>query len=231
MNSRSWIHSHPVQAALRTYALSLSLSLGPSLLPFITAFLTGRSRKTGLKALIRVLQRELGLDGFACSMTLSVGGGLALRELWAAHDSVPEQREALPQHRNFLTSLSPSRKTFIASMVSSSFGILLLQAGRRRSFHLRQKSLSPVILVPPLTPPTSTPKYSFRTSDTLDLTLLFFVRAVDSLLQNYIRRTTCIKGLGTTLAGNKMSQKKSPKAATTLTSRIDGIVFWACSAR
>ncbi|KAG6890399.1 hypothetical protein C0995_008753 [Termitomyces sp. Mi166 len=229
MSSRSWIHSHPVQAALRTYALSLSLSLGPSLLPFLTALITGRSsRKTNFQAFIRVLRRELGLDGFAFAMTLSVGGGLALHELWAVHGDEPKQPEPLSQHRRLIASLSPSQKAFITNIVSSSFGILLLQAGRRRFYRLRQEFLSPVVTLP-FTPPTPTPESRIRISDTLDLTLLLLVRAADSLLQTYIRKATLMKHA--TSAETRVSQKRGTKAATTLTSRIDAFLFWACSAR
>ncbi|KAG6899935.1 hypothetical protein C0993_005135 [Termitomyces sp. T159_Od127] len=202
----------------------------PSLLPFITPFLTGGSRKTNFQAFIRALEREMGLDGFASAMSLSVGGGLTLRQLWAAYDSVPEQLETLPQQRNFFTNLSPSQKTFIANMASSSFGILLLQAGRRR-YHLRNKFPSLVTVTPSLTSQTSTPKSGIRISDTLDLTLLLLVRAADSLLQHYIRRTTCVKDVGAALVRNRVSQEKRAEAATILTSRIDGFIFWACSAR
>ncbi|KAG5335659.1 hypothetical protein C0989_000841 [Termitomyces sp. Mn162] len=218
---------HPAQTAFRTYALSLSLSLGPSLLPFMTALVTGKScRKTDFQAFIRILRREFGLDGFAFAMALSVGGGLALRELWAVHDSVPEQPEVLSQHTESFTSFSPSQKTFITNMISSSFGMILLQAGRRRSYRLRQELLSPIVTLP-LIPPTPTPESRIRVSDTLDLTLLLLVRAADSLLQTFIRRTALVKDVGTTRA----SQEQGTEAATILTSRIDAFVFWASSAR
>ncbi|KAG6898094.1 hypothetical protein C0992_005421 [Termitomyces sp. T32_za158] len=158
-------------------------------------------------------------------MTLSVGGGLVLRELWAAHDSMPEQLEALPQQKNFFAGLSPSQKTFIANVASSSLGLFLLQAGRQRSYRLRDKLLPPAKVTLASTPPTSTPKLRIRTSDTLDLTLLLLVRAADSILQDYIQRTAPQKN------GTRVSQENVAEAATILTSRIDGFIFWACSAR
>ncbi|KAG5722505.1 hypothetical protein E4T56_gene2885 [Termitomyces sp. T112] len=193
----------------------------------MTALVTGKScRKTDFQAFIRILRREIGLDGFAFAMALSVGGGLALRELWAVHDSVPEQPEVLSQHTESFTSFSPSQKTFITNMISSSFGMILLQAGRRRSYRLRQELLSPIVTLP-LIPPTPTPESRIRVSDTLDLTLLLLVRAADSLLQTFIRRTALVKDVGTTRA----SQEQGTEAATILTSRIDAFVFWASSAR
>lgn len=75
--------THPAQVALRTYALALSLSLGPSLIPFATTLVVRRkSSRTNLSALWRILRRELGHDGFAFAITVSVGGGAALRHLW-----------------------------------------------------------------------------------------------------------------------------------------------------
>ncbi|KAG5647996.1 hypothetical protein DXG03_007030 [Asterophora parasitica] len=89
---RPWVHSEPVQFALRTYALSLSLSLGPSLVPFLTALLKRKlSHKTGIKAFLRVLRREFGFDGFAFAMTLSVAGGAALGSLWDALNAAPKE--------------------------------------------------------------------------------------------------------------------------------------------
>ncbi|KAJ7786317.1 integral membrane protein [Mycena metata] len=71
--------THPAQVALRTYCLSLCLSLGPSLVPFV---IFRRSEKTSRKALKRVLAREFGLKGFAFSVTLALGGGSFIREVF-----------------------------------------------------------------------------------------------------------------------------------------------------
>ncbi|KAF8078617.1 hypothetical protein FPV67DRAFT_1557883 [Lyophyllum atratum] len=249
MKSASWIHGQPLQVALRTYALSLSLSLGPSLIPFVTAFLTAKpSPRTGLKYLRRILRREIGLDGFASAMTLAVGGGALIRELWRILDDAPQERQN--SFRNHMKArvaglnLTPAQKTFISNIISSSFGILLLQAGRQRSYRLRRDLTSPSVSIP-LTPPTPsvTSAQTNRPSDTLDLTLLLLVRAADALLQILIRKATdkfpsgaedrrdsshVNAGLmGETLVKDESRQEK----AKLLTSRIDAFVFWACSAR
>lgn len=63
--------THPSQVAIRTYGLALSLSLGPSLVPFVLSLITRRkSSKTGLEALKKILRRELGCDGFAFAITI-----------------------------------------------------------------------------------------------------------------------------------------------------------------
>ncbi|KAG6911958.1 hypothetical protein DXG01_000206 [Tephrocybe rancida] len=223
-----------IQSALRTYALSLSLSLGPALLPFVTALVTAKSSpRTNFKALIRVLRRELGFDGFAFAMTISVGGGAALRELWYTLEDTPQQSVPSQPHRKSVANLSPSQRTFIANLVSSSFGILLLQSGRRRSSLLRQELLPPVVAIP-LTPPTPAPRADIRVSDTLDLTLLLLVRAVDSLLQKFIRTNAKRKydnKSDTTLEADMSEKEGAEEAANLLSSRIDALVFWLCSSR
>src|SRR5436189_3760143 len=75
--------NHPSQVALRTYALALSLSLGPSLIPFLVSLVVPKFRgsKTSFASLKRVLRRELGHDGFAFSITFSVAGGAILKQL------------------------------------------------------------------------------------------------------------------------------------------------------
>lgn len=243
----SWIDAKPVQIALRTYALSLSLSLGPSLIPFITASLTSKSSpRTGLQALKRVLRRELGLDGFAFAITLSLGGGAAINDLWRAiEESTPKGGSTSPQNRikTLLTnsSLSPIQKTCIANAISSYLGILLLQSGRKRVYRLQQGLVPPSTTVP-FTPPTLALPSSraIRTSDTLDLTLLLLVRAVDALLQTFIRhnsetvqKTSDTGSLPNSdiAAVNEKSKLESHKLMKKTTSQIDAFVFWACSAR
>jgi hypothetical protein len=210
-NSKPWIDrcvpflpkdpTHPVQIALRTYALALSLSLGPSLLPFIvitfSKLINGkikRSTKTDLATLKRVLRRELGHDGFAFSVTLSVAGGAAIRDLFhnanastgiESRDSNGSRIKAgrawssrgaqclfkLQLLKSRLLSASPEQQTFTSHVISSFIGFLLLQAGRARITRLRAASK-------PTKPSDHAP--------TLDLTLLLLVRAVDSIVQTFI---------------------------------------------
>ncbi|KAJ6604656.1 hypothetical protein DFH09DRAFT_1123413 [Mycena vulgaris] len=156
--------SHPLQVAIRTYCLSLCLSLGPSLIPFVTS----RASKHALK---RVLAREFGFGGFAFSITLALGGGSFIRELWRALDDLdadaPENAAAV-KLQTWLSALklSSAQKTFFSNVVSSSAGLLLLQAGRSRSQNSGpSRSKDPA-------------------SRTLDLTLLLLVRALDAAVQS-----------------------------------------------
>ncbi|KAF9453821.1 hypothetical protein P691DRAFT_755182 [Macrolepiota fuliginosa MF-IS2] len=267
--------THPTQIALRTYALALALSLGPSLIPFITAWLGGqKSPRTNLLALKRVLRRELGHDGFAFAITLSVGGGAALRHFWNTLDtpavSLTKSPDLAPgtimqgkEAQDAATSagtvtcmttqlwesisgpvkewlkkidLSPEQRTLTANAIASSVGILLLQAGRERALKSsRATSLK-------------AKRRSSEVSPTLDLTLLLVVRALDCLVQSLIH----------TQSGGKMRDEK-PKVThqhhsaaeprlvkdmlekeqrkrknvlrEKLTTRLDAVLFWACSAR
>ena len=267
--------THPVQIALRTYALALLLSLGPSLSPFIVDIFSKLinvkarrlSTKTDLATLKRVLRREFGYDGFAFSMTLSVAGGAAIRDLFRSAnastsiescDSNGPRTETsrasssrgvqclLQLLKGCLLSASPEQQTFISHVMSSFFGILLLQAGRARTAKLRA---------------ASKPTKPIGRATILDLTLLLLVRAIDSILQTFIlQKSQPIAGYinnasspgdqsmedssrsGTgqqhpeaQLVHDKLvkekSKKETHKIKLKLTSRLDAFVFWACSAR
>lgn len=245
--ARPWMEdaTHPAQIALRTYALSLSLSLGPALVP-IAASLFQTSTKPALVPLKRVLSRELALDGFAFAVTLSVAGGAAIRRIWPTlyqehediaipHDSLLQRSQ--PAWRRLRASIaqldiSSAQKTFLSNVLSSSAGIMLLQAGRQRA--LKQKSSVSL--------PARVAR-AIRTSPTLDLTLLLLVRAVDSILQTLVRKAVepaltkedGARGGSIAAATDKLLQEKLKKKLNRkvkiLTSRIDAFVFWACSAR
>lgn len=224
--------THPAQVALRTYGLALSLSLAPAVTPLLTSVLTtNKSTKTHLKALRRLLKRELGLGGFAFAVTLAVGGGSILRSLWNVLDQLPPPSDDEHPYRRVLRRLQRSlasldltvtQKTFISFCLTSSLGIFLLQNGRHRSIFSRPKP-----------------------SRTLDLTLLLLVRALDAVVQSFVFhrssrvRDQSTKSHHTSLPPDALRQRllkekheiAQKKNRDTLTTQIDGLVFWACSAR
>ena len=63
----------------RTYGLSLSLSLGPSLISLLAR---GPLNKKSYARISALLKKELGPSSFAFAMTVAVGGGTALEALW-----------------------------------------------------------------------------------------------------------------------------------------------------
>ncbi|KAL0951178.1 hypothetical protein HGRIS_007909 [Hohenbuehelia grisea] len=255
------VPTHPAQVALRTYGLSLSLSLAPSLLPFVIARLSSSRQniKYGRAAFLKVLRRELGLDGFAFAMTLAVGGGVALSRAWSRFDQ-PDRLRGLDgksedpsghhalyararsalQSLSARLSLSPAQETFISNMFTSLIAVLLIQAGRRRTARLRNVP-SPVSTIP-LTYPS--PYQSQASSPTVELTLLLLVRAMDALVQIFVYKRT--ERRKPRLELNRLyaepdavrqsllreqEKRESERKRKVLTTRIDALVFWACSAR
>ncbi|PBK77357.1 hypothetical protein ARMSODRAFT_277814 [Armillaria solidipes] len=205
---------HPAQITLRTYALAISLSLGPALVPFLSSLLRSNpSSKYNKKALKALLRHELGLGGFAFAITLAVGGGATVRHLWTGFDDADNKYTKIVKDKLALTS---TQKTFISYALSSVIGILLLQKGRRRS------------------------NVQNAPSRTLDLTLLLFVRAVDALVQSFVyKRSSRVRVRERSvdvehrpdLLSQRLLREKHQTTRTGFTARIDALVFWACSAR
>ena len=203
--------SHPAQIALRTYAVSLSFSLGPALLPFLTSLLSGRKKaKAQVRSLTDVLKVELGPNGFAFAITAAVGGGAALQRLWKLWDDSSEQEGNgdvgsprfdanlrsespgayfLQRHMTYETirkwilsrEISSERKAFISNIITSTIAITLLQYPSRR--RVTHRSVRKLDL--PLTVSIDTAT-THGPSSTLDLTLLLFVRAVDCIIQSIV---------------------------------------------
>jgi hypothetical protein len=244
------------QLALRTYLLSLSFTLGPSIIPpLVSQTIAGLHKhrhrhalppSAFFKSLNRILKRELAFGSFAFSMTLAVAGGPLLKRYWTAWTdwkgflddlcdvvegsdprSVVEDCRGDDNGDNNEVTASPcaktkawfaerlrnfthEQKTFISYALSSSIGVLLLQAGTRRSF---------------------------KHSPTLDFTLLLLVRAVDLLVQSFIiQRSTLLitKNEHTHPLSNGYSKepsKRGKEIRLCLRSRLDAVIFWACSAR
>ncbi|KAJ8522563.1 hypothetical protein ONZ45_g885 [Pleurotus djamor] len=254
--------SHPAQVALRTYSLSLSLSLGPSLLPFVLARILPdpkRAHKFNLKALFKVLRRELGYDGFAAAMTLAVAGGEVLRrylnssslQAQESDDSVLANTSSRgkPPSTAFKTlsklfrDFTKMQKTFVAAFLSSTAAMMLIQSGRSRALRLRNDPHSVDSI--PFTPsfPRSSTSASLS-SPTLDLTLLVFVRAIDALIQALVFNQSPKVQAPQQQNHDSQIHPDEVKARLlkeqdlrlrrhhrVLTARIDAIVFWACSAR
>lgn len=211
---------HPLQVSIRTYCLSLCLSLGPSLIPFVAS---RRSQKTSRNALQRVLAREFGLRGFAFSVTLALGGGSMIRELWRIlddFDSDASESQAMAAATKLkawisVLKLSSAQKTFLSNVLSSSLGLLLLQSGRQRG---ASRSKEP------------------GTSRTLDLTLLLLVRALDAGVQSFVaRKSGSRRESDAELPGQhpQTAQQRliSGLKREAMRSQIDSFLFWACSAR
>lgn len=227
---------HPLQIALRTYALSLSLALGPTIIPLLTS---PKFRKNGAERIKRILRRELGMSSFAFAMTVGVSGGAAIRRLWECllvtdHDKekgseTEEESERSPYRKmlTWLASLKASHKTFLSNVLSSSLAIALFHS-RPDRLHISAVDSTAIPLIPPIANPSSKAgQAGGRTSITLDLTLLLFVRAMDSLAQRAI-----LKYCEMTDHESSTDKKEGVhKRKRLFRTRLDALVFWACSAR
>lgn len=271
-DSKKYESNNPFQIALRTYLLSLSLSLGPSILPLLISQASTLRRQhalppaTFLRSLNRILKRELALDGFAFSLTVAVAGGALLkkycgaRTIWKGllnalcndvdgsdpHSIIDNPRcittSRLAKIRAWLTqrvNITVQKETFLSYVVSSSICISLLQVGIRRNRTMYPRPIRPL---------------SKKQSPLLDLTLLLLVRAIDSLVQSFIiERSSYSFPLPVSLIDkadkgrekatvNEMPRndqslveversKWEKETKQQLSSRVDAIVFWTCSAR
>ena len=221
----------PLQIALRTYALSLALSLGPALVPFLTS---PKSRQDGLTRLGKILRRELGVTGFAFAMTTGVVGGAFLRQLFdvlGEQDSLghletkdvsmlDRARRKLAESLGAMTEL---HRTFLANVLSATAAVTL--------FHCRRRPVA-ISTAIPLTPLSSSSSAkpapsAGRPSITLDLTLLFLVRAMDALAQITIQKGCEVLEENDSVYGKQAAEKRK----RLLSMRLDALVFWVSSAR
>jgi hypothetical protein len=252
--------TQPSQIALRTYALALSLSLGPALIPFITTVLSGKtSSRTSFFALKRVLRRELGYDGFPFAITLSVAGGSALHRMWNTLDaraSVHSNSLELPipssssgpkemrQDNETWRSGPEHRWKSIAHLVKERLRSVELTSEQRTFISNVIASSAGILLLQEGRQRASRMKrgHHTQTSPTLDLTLLLAVRALDSLVQSFIHAYSGeahITHENLSVAEPKLikdlleKERKRRRRAFVrqLTTKADALLFWACSAR
>jgi hypothetical protein len=222
--------NNPLHIALRAYALALSFSLGPSLLTLITTLLRSsknQSPKHTVAALRRLLKKQLGPHGFAFSMTLATAGGASLSAIWNSlyplnlsdddrgPGRVTSNLGLLPDFKR-LFPYSTTLRLFICNVIASTASIFLLQTGSSS----RQPRLSP----------------------TIDLTILLAVRALDALIQSCIFKHHPLESLRISsepIATHDDIEKRLEREKIhgdterfrKLRNRIDGVIFWACSAR
>ena len=202
---------HPLQIALRTYSLCLSLRLGPALLRLILALAAQRKNLSArASAFWRVLSKELRPTGFAWAITAAVGGGAALQRLW----DVLRRRHLWAHYIN--SKSSPWQRAFLANAATSTLAVALLRRKRHG-----------------------------RVSPTLDLTLLFFFRALDAFIQALLHQrarevarrvhASPDNGVAPQLPDassldrwhEDLARDWQKRAAT----HLDALFFWASSAR
>lgn len=224
-------NDHPLWIAIRTYSLSLSLSLGPALIPLLTS---RKSKAVLLARIVKILRKELNVTGFAFAMTVAVGGGAFLDGLWRW--VVDKEREPLSNEdlegllqriKAYLCDMkvTPLQRAVIVNSVSSLLAILLMHS--RRTSYTRKAEI-------PLTVSFSSPKGK-KTSPTLDLTLMLFVRAMDSAAQDiFIRKANqqaTPKGKQREGENDEEYLRNIRKRVAVMTDKLDAVGFWMASAR
>ena len=208
-------NDHPLQIIIRTYPLALSLSLGPALLSFLAS---SRSRSIGLASGLKsILLRELALTSFPFAITVAIGGGSGLQFLWKRLErkwTKDPQGSGEGNTSGLLAVLEPWQRTFVCNALASLTAITLLQA-RHHTSQTRKVDI-PFPCAAPIAQ-TREIKRS-RSSETLDLTLLVLVRAVDALSQRLVFKR----------AGYE--KKQARKRRLSITTKLDALAFWASSA-
>ncbi|KAL1670351.1 hypothetical protein GGG16DRAFT_83532, partial [Schizophyllum commune] len=177
-------------------------------------------------------------------MTLAVAGGAALNQLWGVYASKAESDakwDATGALKTLLKRCTPIQRAFISNALASAVGYALLRSGRNRNINLKKRRAKDSLL--PMTVPQAQER---DPSPTLDLTLLLLVRAMDALVQNVVfhrsgsahvkaelERTGSRDWVGDDLTERLIREKEKATALERrrLTTRIDALVFWACSAR
>lgn len=194
---------HPTQIALRTYALAISLALGPTVAGFAV-----KPRWTRVQPLLRAVRRELGLTGFAFAITVAVAGGATLKSF----SDFLERKELSSTYSKLkerLSCLGDTQKTFLANALSATMAILLMHHRYSRSLRSPHNAIVP------------------KPSPTLDLTLLLFVRALDAVVRGIFFSSPEPESTSSDVC----AQQHAIARRRTLAARLDAFVFWAASAR
>ncbi|KAL5518936.1 hypothetical protein ACEPAH_619 [Sanghuangporus vaninii] len=226
-------NDHPARIVVRTYALSLSLSLGPALIPLLAEGRTNKKRRIKLAS---VLQKELSVSGFAFAMTTAAGGGAALEYYWKRFTKRLGQAAQFKADANRLsvlsdvllrgTEVSPLYETFICNAITSLLAILLMHS-RRRSSQTRRADIPLTVPIDELGDRKSLP--------TLDLTLLLLVRALDAFTQRFFHQHAekVVDNKQAEMYGESSVDRKRllRKKVAVLTDKLDAFIFWAASAR
>ncbi|KAI0756983.1 hypothetical protein C8Q80DRAFT_1264970 [Daedaleopsis nitida] len=203
---------HPLQIALRTYTLALSLALGPALLPFLAS---PKARAQGFGRVWYILKREFSVNAFASAITVGVAGGAAIRRVWDHWEEATQRavggdrsdvcQDATSKVRAWLASLKDGQKIFLSNGLSSTLAVALLHSRRR---HAKSAWVG-------------------RPSPTLDLSFLLLVRAMDSLVQLVLFKPS--EGSEPHLPATVKEEQKAVRRKWS--TRLDALVVWACSAR
>ena len=157
---------HPLRVTVRASALAFSLAIIPSVIPLITST---QARK-GFK-LSELLKREFGPNGYPLGLVVAFAGSSWLEWAWNKLDTLAmgdTSKESAAGSRNKI-------RTTLCAFVASLWAIHRLQKHPKP-----QGSIAEIPLMLPVNPRSS------KTSPSLDLSIIFAVRALDALFQHGI---------------------------------------------
>ncbi|PVF99907.1 hypothetical protein CPB86DRAFT_267323 [Serendipita vermifera] len=161
--------SHPSRVTIRAGSLALALAVLPSLAPLLTSRKARKSFR-----LSELVKREAGPNGFPFALLVVFGGSAWLEWAWAKYDEM-KKSESLEEEEEAPRKGSKWR-TFVCTLAASLWAI------RRLQKHPKAKGeIAELPLMLPVNPKSS------QTSPSLDLTIIFAVRALDAIFQRAIR--------------------------------------------
>ncbi|GAA5980618.1 hypothetical protein JCM10908_001710 [Rhodotorula pacifica] len=202
----------PHEVFLRAYALGYAAQTIPACVRFVLSALKHRRNRRDsvawnlIRQLALVLLRGLRVRSLASAFGVAIGGARQLEELLAPHldrwfrsrKSDGEDLDNSPEERRRIRTAC----TYISAAIASLAAILLLQSKRPSA---RQTSEAIEFVVTPYSPlsaattASSPPPTARQDSPTLDLTLLVFVRAADTVARFLYERTASYAGRKATL--------------------------------
>ncbi|KAI6162186.1 hypothetical protein EDD17DRAFT_1776995 [Pisolithus thermaeus] len=203
-----------VQTTLRTYILTASLLLGPSVLSVANSLVRDpRGSGVRLRALKQTLSKELGSRGLPFALALAVGGGQSLKTLWEILKKQPKPLKSyVPTTRRLSYSLALLQNALRA------FAINVMASGAAAAILLYRRYRSHALL----------DLHSGTKSSTLDLTLWLLVHALDSLVQS---RLLSWKNKAAPCCMSAPMRDALSKERIKFNAYFDGFLFWASSAR
>lgn len=157
--------SHPARVTVRASSLAFSLAIVPSLVPLLTS--SHARKRFSLKEL---LKREFGPNGFPFALVVVFGGSAWLEWAWKR-----VERKYFNKSEDEKDSVAAKRRTAICTLLASLWAIKRLQKHPKPT-----GAIANIPLMLPVDGPSS------KTSPSLDLTIIFCVRALDALFQRVI---------------------------------------------
>lgn len=164
--------SHPTRVTIRAGSLALSLAVLPSLIPLLTSKQARRKFR-----LTELIKRELGSNGFPFALLLAFGGSAWLEWAWNKWDELDKPKDGRRGVHEEPSTSRLKRRTVICTLLASLLAIQRLQK------HPKPRgAIAEIPLMLPVLP------LSAKTSPSLDLTIIFTVRALDAIFQGTLRQ-------------------------------------------